>query len=96
MEAQDLLQRGRSTMWGPTKNQAVFERATELLRRSIEKDPHYANAYAALADVLVLDYINRWTADPEWSLAEAGGWPNELFYWPPGWPTVTSRCPLLL
>ena len=35
LEAQDLLQRGRSTMWGPTKNLAVFERASELLRRSI-------------------------------------------------------------
>jgi adenylate cyclase len=58
-------------MWGPTKNLAVFERASELLRRAIEKDPDYANAYAALAEVLVLDYLNRWTAGPDWSLAEA-------------------------
>lgn len=71
LEAQDLLQRARAMKEGPTKNLAVFERVSELLHRAITKDPAYADAHAALADMLVLDFFNRWTADPDGSLAEA-------------------------
>jgi TolB-like protein/Flp pilus assembly protein TadD len=71
LEAQDLVQRARAVMWGPTKNRAVFERVSDLLRRAIAKDPDYTEAYITLSNALIHDYLNRWTADPEGSLAEA-------------------------
>lgn len=71
LEAQDLLQRANATMWGATKNLAVFERVIDLLRRAIARDSNYAAAYITLTDALVHDYLNRWTADPDESLREA-------------------------
>ena len=73
VEAMDCLQRGRAMHEGPTKNLGVFTRISELLRRAITLDPSYAEAYATLADAMVLDYLNRWTSDPDGSLTEARG-----------------------
>src|SRR5688500_13111019 len=69
LEAQDLVQRARTMMWVPTKNLAVFERVSELLRRALAKDPDYAEAYIILTNAFIHDYLNRWTADPDGSLA---------------------------
>jgi TolB-like protein/tetratricopeptide (TPR) repeat protein len=71
LEALDLHQRARAMNEGPTKNLAVFEHTCDLLRRAIARDPIYAEAHATLANVMVLDYLNRWTADPDGSLNEA-------------------------
>jgi TolB-like protein len=71
LEAQDLVQRARAMMWAPTKNLAVFEHVTELVRRALAKDPDYAEAHITLTAALIHDYLNRWTADPDGSLAEA-------------------------
>lgn len=71
LEAQDLLQRASAAMRGATKNLAVFERVSQLLRSAITRDPNYGAAYVTLTDALVHDYLNRWTADPDKSLPEA-------------------------
>ena len=69
--ALDLLMRGRVLMAGPTQNLEVYRRATDVIRRAIERDPSYVDALGALALVHNMDYVNRWTDDPDRSLIEA-------------------------
>ncbi|MEX0852870.1 MAG: adenylate/guanylate cyclase domain-containing protein [Bauldia sp.] len=71
VEAHDLYLRGGALLRGPTKNREVFERMSALFRQAIDRDPAYARVYAALGIALALDYLNRWSDDPDRSLAEA-------------------------
>jgi TolB-like protein/tetratricopeptide (TPR) repeat protein len=71
LEALDLLMRARAFLSGPTQNPDVYKRATDLVRRAIERDPSYVDAMGTLALAYNLDYVNRWTDDPDRSLVEA-------------------------
>lgn len=71
LEALDLLMRGRALLNGSTQNLEVYKRATDLVRRAIERDPSYVDALGALAIAHILDYVNCWTDDPDRSLEEA-------------------------
>jgi adenylate cyclase len=71
IEALDLMMRGRALFNGPTQTLAVHKRATDLIRRAIERDPSYVDALGELAIALQVDYLNRWTDDPDGSLWEA-------------------------
>lgn len=71
IDALELLMRGRALLTGPTQNVEVYKRATDLIRRAIEHDPAYVDALGALATAHNMDYLNRWTDDPDHSLKEA-------------------------
>jgi len=71
MEAYQCFLRGRAMQRGATQNVAVFERTSDLFRQAIALDPDYPAPYAALSMALAQAYYNRWTDDPERSLAEA-------------------------
>jgi len=71
IEALDLLMRGRALLAGPTQNREVYKRATDLIRRATERDPTYVDALGALATAHNMDYLNRWTDEPDRSLVEA-------------------------
>lgn len=71
IEALDLLMRGRALLNGATQNLEVHKRATALIRRAIERDPSYVDALGELAIALQVDYLNRWSDDPDGSLEEA-------------------------
>ncbi len=71
IEALDLRMRARALLAGPTQNLEVYKRATDLLRRAIERDPSYVDAMGGLALAHNMDYLNRWTDDPDRSLMEA-------------------------
>lgn len=71
IEALDLLMRGRAFLNGPTQNLDVHQRATGLIRRAIARDPSYVDALGELAIAHHLDYLNRWTDDPDRSIDEA-------------------------
>ena len=71
VEALDCFLRGRAMQVGPTQNLEIFKRMTGLLRQAIDCDPNYAAAYAVLAITHVMDYQNRWTDNPDRSLAAA-------------------------
>lgn len=71
IEALDLMMHGRALFNGPTQTLEVHKRATGLIRRAIERDPSYVDALGELAIALQLDYLNRWTDDPDRSLREA-------------------------
>src|SRR5262249_18293287 len=58
LECYDTYLRAREVYWQLTKQpQAEAER---LLKRAIELDPNFAPAYALLAGVYLLRFINRW------------------------------------
>ena len=71
VEALDLLMRARVLLGGPTQTLEVHKRATDLLRRALERDPSYVDALGALALAHNLDYLNRWSVEPDRSLTEA-------------------------
>jgi TolB-like protein len=71
LEALDLMLRGRALLGGATQNLEVFKRTIDLLKRAIDRDPSYVEAYNQLAVAYVFDYMNRWTDDPDRSLKEA-------------------------
>jgi adenylate cyclase len=73
IKALDLMMRGRALTSGPTQNHEVHRRAIDLFRRAIECDPSYVDALGELAMAQNLDYLNRWTDDPDRSLREARG-----------------------
>jgi adenylate cyclase len=57
-------------MLGKTKNLAVFQESVGYYRQALAIDPNYSVAYAGLAFAHIFNYQNRWTADPDASLAE--------------------------
>ena len=71
LEALDLLMRGRALLNGPTQNLEVHRRTIDLIRRAVERDPSYVDALGELAIAHHVNYLNRWTEDPDRSLEEA-------------------------
>jgi adenylate cyclase len=71
IEALDLLMRGRALLNGPTQNLEVHRRTINLIGRAVERDPSYVAALGELAIAYHVDYLNRWTDDPDRSLREA-------------------------
>ena len=65
------MRRGRAFLNGPTQNLDVHKRATDLFRRAIARDPAYVDAMGELAVAHNINYLNRWTDDPDRSLEEA-------------------------
>jgi tetratricopeptide (TPR) repeat protein len=80
IHAYNCFLRGRAMQRGATQNADVFRRASELFREAIEHDPTYAAPYAALGMAMAHAYYNRWTSDPDGSLAEAGRLVDEAIY----------------
>jgi adenylate cyclase len=70
VEALDCFLRARAMLRGPTQNLEVYKRITALLRQAIDVDPAYGAPYAAFGMAHAIDYQNRWTDDPDRSLAE--------------------------
>lgn len=68
-EAYDCFLRGRELWHRLTKETNVAAR--DLLQRAIELDPNFAAAHAFLALTHGLDYLNRWSASPPESMAQA-------------------------
>jgi len=62
---------GRGLVFGIKKDREMFDRSTACFRRAIELDPDYADPYAGLGMVYMLDHQNRWSDTPETSLDEA-------------------------
>jgi TolB-like protein len=71
IEALDLVMRGRALLNGPIQGLEVHRRIIELFRRAIERDPTYVDALGEMAIAHNLDYLNRWTDDPDRSFREA-------------------------
>ncbi|RUU13113.1 adenylate/guanylate cyclase domain-containing protein [Mesorhizobium sp. USDA-HM6] len=69
IEAYDYFLRGRELWYRLTKEANVAAR--DLLQRAIEQDPEFASAHAFLALTHGLDYLNRWSASPPESMAQA-------------------------
>ncbi|MDX8498035.1 adenylate/guanylate cyclase domain-containing protein [Mesorhizobium sp. VK4C] len=69
IEAYDCFLRGRELWYRLTKETNVAAR--DLLQRAIEQDPEFASAHAFLALTHGLDYLNRWSASPPESMAQA-------------------------
>jgi TolB-like protein len=63
--------RGSALIDGTHLNLEVFGNAVEAFEKALDIDPAYGLAYSQLAMCHVLDYGNRWTADPDGSLREA-------------------------
>jgi adenylate cyclase len=71
LAAYDCLLRGREFMLGKEKNRETFEQAITYFKKALEYDPNYSQAYACLGFAHIFDYQNRWTDDPDSSLAVA-------------------------
>jgi TolB-like protein/Flp pilus assembly protein TadD len=71
IDALDLLMRARVLLGGPTQSLEVYKHATQLLHRALERDPLYVDAMGALSLAHNMNYLNRWTQDPDRSLKEA-------------------------
>ncbi|CAN5201491.1 adenylate/guanylate cyclase domain-containing protein [soil metagenome] len=67
-EAHDLALRAREILLRPTKNRDGFDRAVAFLKRAVELDPGFSQAYGGLAAAYNLDFHNRWTGTPDQSL----------------------------
>lgn len=68
-EAYDCFLRGRELWHRLTKETNVAAR--DVLQRAIDLDPNFAAAHAFLALTHGLDYLNRWSASPPESMAQA-------------------------
>jgi len=71
LAAYDCLLRGREFMLGEEKNRETFEQAIKYFKKALEYDPNYSQAYACLGFAHIFDYQNRWTDEPDSSLAMA-------------------------
>jgi len=71
VDAHDLLLRARAMVNGTIRNRDMFEQASTLLRKAIELDPTYAEAYAVLSVLHCLDYQNHWSEHHDRSATEA-------------------------
>jgi adenylate cyclase len=68
IDAYDYFLRGRELLLGKTKNRETFEQSMKFLKRALELDPSYSQAYAGLSMAYNLDYQNRWSDNPDISL----------------------------
>ena len=64
-EAHDLFLRAREFLFGLKSSREVFDEAVAMLKRAIELDPDYAEAYSGLAMANNLDDQNQWTGAPD-------------------------------
>ena len=71
VDAHDYFLRGREFLLGQKKDRQMFDHSTACFQSAIALDPNYAEPYAGLAMVNVLDHQNRWSDSPEASLDEA-------------------------
>jgi adenylate cyclase len=71
IKAHDLYLRGRELMQGSINDRQGFQEALSAMEQAIEADPGYAAAYGGLAGAYMYDYLNRWSDDPDSSLAKA-------------------------
>jgi adenylate cyclase len=70
IQAHDCFLRGRELLSGKKKDRETFEKVVSLMRRAIEIDPSYAEAYAGLAMAYNFDAQNHWSgATVSWDLA---------------------------
>jgi len=69
--AYDCVLRGREFMLGKDKTRETFEQAIKFFKKAVELDPNYSQAYACLGFAYMFDYQNRWSDDPDSSLAIA-------------------------
>ncbi len=58
-------------MLGKEKNLETFQQAVKYFKEALEHDPNYSVAYACLGFGYMFDYQNRWTENPDQSLAIA-------------------------
>jgi adenylate cyclase len=69
LEAYEYVLRARPALQQPTR--ASIVEARDLLRRAIALDPHYAGAYAALADTYHVATVMGWAESPTAFLSRA-------------------------
>ena len=72
VDSHDCFLRGRALLFGQKKDRQMFDQSTAYFQSAIDIDPDYAEPYAGLAMVYVLDHQNRWSDTPEKSLDQAG------------------------
>jgi tetratricopeptide (TPR) repeat protein len=89
MEAYDCSLRGREFLLGSAKSRDKFEQSKASFVRAIELDPSYAQAYAGLAFAYMFDYQNRWSDDPDGSLALSKHYAEQAIE---KYPNDASRC----
>lgn len=71
LDAHDLLLRARALMNGTIRNREMFEQISALLRKAIQLDPAYAEAYALLSVLHATDYQNHWSEHHDRSIVDA-------------------------
>jgi adenylate cyclase len=76
-EAHDCYMRARELLLGVTQNRETFEQTIALLKRAIELDSNYAQAYAGVAWAYILDYTNQWSPNAERALDIAGDYAEQ-------------------
>jgi adenylate cyclase len=69
--AYDCVLRGREFMLSKDMNLETFQKAIKYFKEALEHDPNYAVAFACLGFGHMFDYQNRWTENPDQSLAIA-------------------------
>jgi adenylate cyclase len=86
LDAHDLVLRGRALMV-PSMDRKMYAEATELFTRALALDPAYSQAFALLAAAHMLDFINRWSEEPDASLDTAGALSDKAIAADPNEPT---------
>jgi adenylate cyclase len=66
LDSYDLFLRGRELFWQVSRE--TMEQAQALFEEAIRLDPAFSLAHAYLAFTHSVQYVNRWSADPEGSL----------------------------
>ncbi len=63
LEAYDSFLRGEAYVWHLTKEGNA--RARQMFEKAVALDPQYAEAYTSLGWTYLLEWINRWSMDPQ-------------------------------
>jgi adenylate cyclase len=71
LRAHDLVLRARALFAAPTVDGGMYVEVVALLTRALDIDPAYAQAFALLAAVHMLNFVNRWNEDADASLDTA-------------------------
>ena len=90
LTAYDCVLRGREFMLGNERDRKTFEQAITCFKKALENDPNYSQAYACLGFAHIFDYQNRWTDDPDRSLALAKQYARQALEKDPNEPL--ARC----